>query len=328
MKRLGLVGVGAWGRRYIDTIGRRTDCSIAAYARATRTRLEGIPGASACDDWRSLVELAARAHLDGVIAATTPAHQLEVTSACIAAGVPLLVEKPLGLSRPAVEDLRARFAASQQKAPVVVDYVHLWAPAFVELKRRVSGRTSEIRDIRAEGFNQGPLRSWSSLYDYGPHDVSMCLDVLGEEAAFVLHRAERIGSSTPGIELFDARFELGGVPVHLRVGNGGATRARKFAVALADDREIIYDDTRPPAGKLTDGGTPVAIDEGRALDVVLTSFLASVTLWREGRLPEHVAGASLGFSANVNGILDAIAAGSASSSPAARQRDEPSSGAP
>jgi len=325
MKRLGLVGVGAWGRKYIDTIGRRTDCSIAAYARAARTALDGVPGASACDDWRSLVELAARAQLDGVIAATTPAHQLEVTSACIAAGVPLLVEKPLGLSRPAVEDLRARFATNQQKAPVVVDYVHLWAPAFVELKRRVGDRTSEIKEIRAEGSNWGPLRSWSSLYDYGPHDVSMCLDVVGEGAAFVLHRAERIGSSTPGFELFDARFELGGVPVHLRVGNGGAGKARRFAVVMGRDREIIYDDTRPPAGKLMDGGRPVPIDEGRALDEVLTSFLTSVTLWREGRLSEQVAGASLGFSANVNGILDAIAAASASSL-ATGEGAEPSSG--
>jgi len=208
-----------------------------------------------------------------------------------------------------------------------VDYVHLWAPAFVELKRRLGGRTREITDIHAEGFNWGPLRSWSSLYDYGPHDASMCLDVLGEGAAFLLDRAERISSSTPGFELFDAIFELGGVSVHLRVGNGGAVKARKFAVVMEGGREIIYDDTQPTAGKLREGGIPVPINEGRALDEVLTSFLTSVTLWREGRLPEPVAGASLRFSARVNGILDAIA-GATASSLAAGGGHDPSSGSP
>lgn len=324
MKRLGLVGIGAWGRKYIDTIGRRADCSIAAYAHASRSGHEGVPDAIACADWTSLVDMVARDELDGLIAATTPAHQLEVARACIAAGVPLLVEKPLGLSRAGVERVRAQFAASAKKAPVVVDYVHLWAPAFVELKRRVGARTSEVEAITAEGFNWGPLRSWSSLYDYGPHDVSMCLDVLGDDAAFLLRSAERHPSSTPGFELFDARFDLAGVPVHLRVGNGGAERTRNFIVAMGD-REVVYDDTQPPASKLIDGGKPVSIDSGRALDQVLTSFLASVTLWREGRLSEEAAGAALGFSAKVNGILDAITV-SAVAPPSPRASDRLSPG--
>jgi predicted dehydrogenase len=309
MKRLGLIGVGAWGRRYIDTINRRTDCCITAVARAS-ARTEGVPaGAMLCESWQSLVRRASLGELDGVIAATTPEHQAEVGLACASASVPLLVEKPLGLSLADVERVRKRFDESERPPPLLVDYVHLWAAAYRGLKQRVTEArgVSGIVGITTEGFNWGPLRSWSSLYDYGPHDLAMSLDLLGMNAAFSLCEARCNPSPTAGFELYDVRFELGGVPVHMRVGNGGVTKARRFAVTVPGSREVIYDDTRPHPLKLVDGDASVPVAEGGPLDVVLATFLQMIGLWTSGQLPRGAAGAGLALSARVNEILDAIA---------------------
>jgi predicted dehydrogenase len=307
MKRLGLIGVGAWGRRYIDRIRGRADCCVAAVARAS-ARTDAVIDGATCESWQSLVRRAASGELDGVIAATTPQHQAEIGAACATAGVPLLVEKPLGLSLADVERVRVRFDESKSKAPLIVDYIHLWAAAYAGLKLRVAdaGGTSGLEGISSLGFNRGPLRSWSSLYDYGPHDLAMSLDLLGPDTAFRLLDARRIPSDTAGAELFDARFELGGVPVHMCVGNGGATKARRFAASMAGGRELIYDDTRPHPFKLVDGSTPVPVAEGGPLDAVLSSFLQMIDSWIAGELAPGQAGASLVLSARINGILDEI----------------------
>lgn len=310
MRRLGLIGVGAWGRRYIDTIRGRTDCCIAAFTRASARTEEGIEGATPIESWQMLVAAAAAGDLDGVIAATTPQHQAEVGLTCASLGVALLVEKPLGLSRADVERVRARHDQSEPKAPLLVDYIHLSAPAYAGLKQRVAdvGGAGSIVGVSTEGYNSGPLRSWSSLYDYGPHDLSMTLGLLGTDASFSLRDARRMPASRAGCELFDVRFEMAGVPVHMRVGNDGATKARRFAVSMSGERDVVYDDTQPHPLKLVDGGEPVQVDEGSPLDAVVARFLEMIELWRAGQLSSEAAGASLALSARVNGILDEIAA--------------------
>jgi predicted dehydrogenase len=310
MKRLGLVGVGAWGRRVIDTIGARADCRVAAFARASARADLSIDGATACTDWRELVRRAEQGELDGVIAATTPPHQAEVARECATAGVALLVEKPLGFSASDVERISAAFERSPRKAPLVVDYIHLWAPAYGELKRRVEacGGRSRVAAISAEGCKLGPLRGWSSLYDYAPHELALSLDLLGVEAKFDLRSAKRLPGAAPQHELYDVRFELDGVPVHICVGNGAETRVRRFAVQRRDGAELVYDDTQPHASKLTDGGVPVAIDRGLPLDAVIGHFLHLIDAFHAGRLATEAARAGLFLSARINAMLDAITA--------------------
>jgi len=308
MKRLGLVGVGAWGRRLIDTIGARSDCRVAAFARSSTRADVVIAGARACADWRVLLRHAAQGELDAIVAATTPLHQAELAAECAAAGVPLLVEKPLGFTAADVARVRERFEQSSRKAPLVVDYIHLWAPAYLALKERVAaaGGQRSVAEINAAGFKFGPMRGWSSLYDYAPHDLAMSLDLLGTDAPFHLTDARCTPSDAVGHELYDVRFELAGIPVHFRVGNGATTRARRFAVTFHGGRELVYDDTVPHPSKLVDGGAAVPIDEGLPLDAVLAAFMAMLEQWAAGRLRADDLAASLALSARVNAALDEI----------------------
>jgi predicted dehydrogenase len=314
--RLGLVGVGAWGRRYLDTVARRQDCLIAAFARGSGRTDFSLPGAEGCASWRQVLERAQAGALAGIIVATTPDSQAEIAAAAISAGVPSLVEKPLGMSRSAAAGVLAVLRAAPRKPPIVVNHVHLWSPAYRALQAAVlaSGGADEVTAIEGEGCSRGPLRSWSSLNDYGPHDLAMCLGLMGTEARFVLREARRIPSpDEPGGELFLARFGLGEAEVQLRLGNGAPAKRRRLAVTLRGGRVLTYDDLLPHPHKLLDAGTPVPVSTAMPLDVVLTDFLGQTTSWAAGTFPEATAVASLELCDRVAMMVDAIAgaAGSA-----------------
>lgn len=308
MTRLGLIGIGTWGQRYSTTISKRSDCRIIAFAASSATSTGSIPGALRCATWREVLDLAISGDLDAVIAATTPANQAEIAAAAAMAGVPLLVEKPLGASPSDAEEVRRCFDRSARKAPIVVDYVHLFAPAYRGLKHLVEtseGGIASVIAIESEGSNRGPFRNWSPLLDYAPHDLAMCFDLLGLSAELRLVEATRSRSSSGG-ELFEARFQKGAATVVMRLGNGAVTKSRRFAVTVAGGRSIVYDDCLPHPTKLVDRGAAVAIDETLPLDAALTHFLVQQRLWAESGAPPFEGARWLELSVRVAEIIDTI----------------------
>lgn len=304
MKRLGLVGVGAWGRRLSQTIDRRTDCEIVSYARASGGPSELLPRAKHVASWRALLERA----VDGIVVATTPDNQAEVTLAAATAGIPVLVEKPLGATHASAARVLAAMRAAERPAPVLVDFVHLYAPAWLRLTEIASASASKIAAIDAAGHNAGPYRDSSALHDYASHDAAMCLALVGRDATLDVRDVRRVSASgSPGL-LYEIRFDLGRIPVRLRSGNGAETKARRFAVRLEDGRELVYDDVLPHPGKLTDGGVAVPVDRTPPLDVVLDRFIARCEAWRAGSVSTESAVASVELAVRVAEVLDAFAA--------------------
>jgi predicted dehydrogenase len=309
MIRLGLIGVGAWGQHYVQTIAKRADCRIVAYSGKSSQTDFSIPGAVVCDPWQSLLQPVLSDPIDGLIVATTPDNQAEVAGAALLAGIPCLVEKPLGLSEQSVQGVLDCLNRSHYKPPLVVDYIHLFSPAFRTLKDLVlqgSGTGQEITQVETAGFNRGPYRSFSSLYDYGVHEISMVLGLLGHEAPYVLGDARR----NPGIsgqgELFEANFEFGRTKVRTQFGNGAASKCRKLTVTLTDGQQVVYDDCEPHPFKLKNAGRALPVDETAPLDLVVSHFLQCCE--RHGTLRDgsQEAAKNLQFSLRIAEILDGI----------------------
>jgi predicted dehydrogenase len=305
--RFGLIGAGAWGRRYMSTIARRSDCRLVAVARASGRAIEDAPDLPNFTDYRALFELCSRGELDAVIVATTPEHQGEVAQAAVEHGVPILAEKPLGFSRRVSEELLASWTRSAKQVPVLVDFVHLWSPAWLELGKRLANETSEISGIIAAGCGLGPFRGWSSLYDYGPHDAAMLLRVLGTDSRAAIGEAHKSPSSLgPSAELFDFQLTLRGVPVSLTLGNGSPIKRRLFAVELANGRKLVYDDTRPAPEKLNINGESVAVSTETPLDGLLSDFIARIQAWRGGHGRAQTE-AELSFAVAVANLVNTLA---------------------
>lgn len=305
MIRLGLIGFGRWGQRYIERIRVRSDARIAALARRSSAAFEGVEGAESYASWTALVRAAADGALDGVIAATRPEHQVEVAISCAEAGVPLLVEKPLGLSAAAAGAARRAFDRSARKAPLVVDYIHLWSHAFRGLQQQLErfGGPAQIAAIECVGCNRGPFRTFSPIHDYGAHDVAMLLRLLGVGARLGRVVRQRVDTQDPRGELHHFQLQLEGVPVELRIGNGASTKCRLLRVELRDGRDLVYDDTIAPPLKLMAAGESIPVDERGPLDVVLDEFLRAIARWRSG---EAATNEHLALSERVNEILERL----------------------
>jgi predicted dehydrogenase len=319
MKRLGLLGVGGWGKRYLETVARRSDCRIAAFARGSARQDVSVAGATACANWRDLVSLAAAGGLDAVIVATPPEVRVEIAEALVAARVPAVLEKPVALARAEVERLIARYVREAPGLPVLVDYVHLFAPAYRALAKRVREAAARgLVPVRIDtvGGNRGPERGWSSLYDYGPHDLAMCLDLLGPTAPLALADARSTRASaeesdqepSKAGEVFEASFRSGAVDVHIAVGNGFGEKQRRLTVTLPGPRTLVYDDVRPSPYTLLEDGAPVPVDATPPLDVLLGELIDLTDAWQRGAVEPAVAAAHLRLSLRVAESLDSIAA--------------------
>jgi len=288
MKRLGLVGTGAWGHRYIESVERRKDCRLVAVVRRSADPDASFPQLTVVRDWRDLLELVRRGELDGVVVATTPENQAEIALEAVRQSIPILVEKPLGLSPQAPREVRAVLEANERPAPVLVDTIHLWSHAYVELKARVrsAGGPSRVATIKTRGANRGPFRSWPALYDYGVHDVSMCLDLL-EPSASVRVLGARKRAKLVGIhraESYQADLQVAGTRIDFSVDNGSELKVRRFAVELVTGRTLVYDDVEPPERKLLDCGEPVSLPNSLPLDAVLSDFLGRIERFQTGQL--------------------------------------------
>ena len=176
--QLGLVGAGRWGRNYVRTIAALDGLRLAAIAsRNPETASLVPPDCRIVADWH---ELLAISDLDGVIIASPPATHAEILLAAIAAGKPLLAEKPVVQSRVDAESVRR--ALARRDAIVLVEHTHLFHPAFRALQREAA--SAPIRAIRASAGNRGPYRAdVSVLWDWAPHDLAMCLTLVPDSVS-------------------------------------------------------------------------------------------------------------------------------------------------
>lgn len=209
-----LIGNGKWGKNYINNFNHsnvQLDVSI------NRNWKEEINDKS----------------YQGVIIATPPSSHIEIAEFCLQRNLPILIEKPIALSK--IEILKL----SQYQSPILVNYIHLFSTSYQKLKKSIDA--SKIDKIFSLGYNNGPKRDYSSLWDYGCHDISMILD-LAQEFPYKVY-AEPIKTETGvlyNIKLYFNRFETESL-----VGNGGKHPIRKLKIH-SDGLKYIYDDKMRP----------------------------------------------------------------------------------
>jgi myo-inositol 2-dehydrogenase / D-chiro-inositol 1-dehydrogenase len=92
---------------------------------------------------------------DGVLVATPTDTHPALVRACLAAGTPVLCEKPIAADLDAMAELVNEIEAST--VPVLVGFQRRFDPAMVELHRRiVGGELGAIYHVRATGFDAQP----------------------------------------------------------------------------------------------------------------------------------------------------------------------------
>ncbi len=117
--RIAVAGAGQIGKRHVEMIVKSAQCALSALvdpvpAAAEYARLQGAPL------YTTLAELFAKDRPDGVILATPNQIHVDQALECIAAKVPVLVEKPVAHTLAA--GIRLCGAAEAAKVPVLVGH--------------------------------------------------------------------------------------------------------------------------------------------------------------------------------------------------------------
>lgn len=157
MIRLGLIGCGRWGRNYV---GAAADSGLA---RVTKIAHRGDP---------------LPRDVDALVVAVHPRDAVDIACRGLALGLPVMVEKPAGLSFAEAE--RLAHAEWIAEGVVLVAHQHLFAERMEELHELAA----DLPSIRGSAYfgGPGPERDYSPLWDYGPHAASAALALLGGEA--------------------------------------------------------------------------------------------------------------------------------------------------
>lgn len=253
---LGLIGVGRWGQAYLRTIQQLAQRCIlkAVCCRHPEQAAQLPPSAQVMEDWQAVV----RSPCDAVIIATPPATHAEILTACLEAGTPCLVEKPICLDVPTAQRLHQLVVKSG--VPVLVDHTQLFHPAYETLRSHLRERSEVARVVCSDGMAFGPFRRHTTaLWDWAPHDVSLCLDLVGQyPARTVALGGPRDPHGVPEMISLRLEFETGAL-AWIHTGRLSPDKRRRFTVVT--DRHLYVIDDLAPAPL-----TVAAIDYARRYD--------------------------------------------------------------
>jgi len=146
-----LVGAGKFGQAYIKTLATFSDVSLTIANR---------------QNWRQLIDKLP----DGIIVATGPEAHVEIAIYSLQNGIPAMIEKPLALNL-----TEAKTLLKLNLAPILINHIHLFAKDYQTIKNRID--IKDIQTIKTMASSNSPSRSYSRLWDYGSHEISLVLDL-------------------------------------------------------------------------------------------------------------------------------------------------------
>jgi predicted dehydrogenase len=270
---LALIGAGHWGSTLMRAIEAHQGLALAAVIVSKPAK--GVPGAQSVPIFATWQEAARNLPLDGFVLTLPPDRQPEIAEQIITNGFPAFLEKPLALSRDAAARLLA--AGRQFDFIGVVDHIHLFAAEFAELCRRLpQGET--VLSIETVSGNRGPYSNrWTSCWEWAPHDIAMCLAVMGGMPASVTARIVRsIVDNGKVFENYEIDLDFGQRgQACITTGNAFDTPCREFRVS-SGDASLIYAESADRVRSLVreSGGRreKITVESVPPLDAALDEF--------------------------------------------------------
>jgi predicted dehydrogenase len=241
--RVAVIGAGSWGRNHVRSVASLADAELAAVCdlspKVRDAMARNYPAALVTDD----VD-AALAAADAVVVATPATSHATLAARAIERGLPVLVEKPFTLTSAEAE--RVVGLAERTGVPLVVGHLLVFHPAVERLKAMIAGgELGEVYYLYSQRVNLGQVRpDENALWSFGPHDVSVALELLGERPV----RVSANGRSylQPGIEdvVFMTLEFASGVMAHVQMSWLDPHKERRLTV-VGSRKMVVFDDMQP-----------------------------------------------------------------------------------
>jgi predicted dehydrogenase len=248
--RIGIVGLGYWGPNLARNFHAIPGCQVAWLCDRSFDAREALapsfPGARQSGD---ITELLADPDLDAVVLATPVPTHARLAVDVLAAGKHCFVEKPLALT--SADAQLAVQEATRSGKTLMVGHLLEYHPAVDRLRTLVKdGELGELFYIYGNRLNLGKLRSdENALWSLGAHDVSVVLDLIGEEPSECsAHGASYVRDGVQDVVFCFLRFPSG-VSAHLHLSWLDPHKERRITV-VGSRRMATFDDM-VLQGKLT-----------------------------------------------------------------------------
>jgi predicted dehydrogenase len=243
MTTLGLVGIGNWGQRYLETARTIRNCRIKYICAKTSKTLSEYP--SNYIKTINYKDLLLYRDLEGVIIATPPSTHVPMAIDFLSRDIPVLIEKPVAMSVKDVVKLRE----VSQKHNTIVLGGHTWLyDCYIKEILRQSSAIGSLRHVDIESYNTGPTRKHVPIvWDWLPHHVSFCYELFHTLPMSVDAWGFSLSSdSAPGFDRIAARLMyLNNIQVFLKAG--WASPVKKRLITLIGDRgAIVYSGVPAP----------------------------------------------------------------------------------
>lgn len=219
MKNIVIVGKGSWGKKIIDTL---------------QYDLQIIPTIATRDNWKDLIDKKP----EGVIIATPPSSHIEIAEFSLSRQIPTFIEKPLALTLSEAQKL-----SKYKDVPILVNHIHLFSEQFSNLVNIIHASNQPIDQIASIGCNNGAFRDYSSLFDYGCHDIAMILYLVGYYSKMKLPNINIEQVKTDIGELYKIDLIFDNFTSQSLIGNGAKHKIRKFKV-ICNGISVIYNDVK------------------------------------------------------------------------------------
>jgi predicted dehydrogenase len=256
---LALAGVGYWGSKLARNIQEASGCRLALLCDREQPRLDAAlqryPSARGV---LGIDQALADKEVRGVVLATPAALHGHHTRLALEADKHVLVEKPLALSTAECDQLGA--LAEAKDLALMVGHTFIYSEPVRKLRQLIeTGDLGQVLYVYAQRLNLGVIREdLNALWNFGPHDVSILLYLLGGLPSRVSARQ----FSLLNRELEDVVFLVlefpEGVVGHIHESWLDPRKIRQLTV-VGDRKMAVYDDT--------DFETPIRIyDKGVVSD--------------------------------------------------------------
>lgn len=234
--RVGVVGLGVFGGHHARHYAAHPDAELVAVVDADPARREAAAekyGAAALGDYRDLHR---RVH--AVSIAVPARHHHAITMGIVAAGIHVLVEKPLAVTAAEGRDIAA--LAKETGAVVAVGHVERFSPVTEALRARIT-RPRRIAAVRR------------SVWSGRSTDVDVVLDLMIHDIDLVLTLSQAPLASVAASGVAGPSGAIDEAEAWLTFADGLVATLSASRVAAANSRTLSI--TEPDAAYVADLGT-------------------------------------------------------------------------
>jgi myo-inositol 2-dehydrogenase/D-chiro-inositol 1-dehydrogenase len=183
--RLGLIGAGRMGRTHLRALAGSQRVAVTAIAEVSEQTRRTVPAAGA-PVYPGIAEMLGAETLDGVLIVVPTDRHLQVITEVAARGLPILCEKPCGLT---VAQTKAAVATTQAAGlPFQVAYWRRYVPPLRALRERIAaGELGTVHLVACYQWDDRPpsdefrAHSGGIFADMGVHEFDQMRWLTGQE---------------------------------------------------------------------------------------------------------------------------------------------------